>query len=320
MLKYNRYMLEQYIKLSVMTFYKQILSTLNIKMNNNRKMNEQSSTEPCKINDMKMHNIQMNNIGAEMNDIEMANIEMANNINDTGTTKLLFKTSQHIDDNEKEMYSSDSKDYFSNVYKYLKTNYLGVISLGLCACFISYFTSKDYIKSIMTIFIITMITWCGHMLMHCKSNYNMLYLIHQHTHHSPFGETILGKIIEYSIMEFIFFGGGIALMFVILLQRIFKGNYLLNPYVILFWSLSVPLLHEFYYHMLKITDMHKKHHLNQNIGYSPDVWDVAFKTKEDGSKIENENKMVPLLFIVAVLTVLIFVNTPFDFIKYFHIS
>jgi len=207
----------------------------------------------------------------------------------------------------------DSSTYFKNIFNYSKINFSGYIGLALISIIISYFTFKDYFKSIITIIIATFITWLGHLLMHCKCKYNPLYKIHQKTHHSPFAETIIGKLFEYIIMEFIFFGGGIALIFIMIIHKLYNV-YLLNPYVLFFWSISVPLVHEIYYHTFNVTGLHKLHHENQSTGYSPDYWDVIFNTKEHGSPFEKEYIMLPFLIIIACFVILC-VDTPVDFIQ-----
>lgn len=209
----------------------------------------------------------------------------------------------------------DSSVYLINIVNYLKLNLVGIMFLGMFSLLISYFSFKDYITSIITIVIVTLVTWLGHYFTHCNIKYNILYDIHQKTHHSPFADTLLGKLIEYLIIETIFFGGGILLLLVMLIKKLYNV-YILNPYVILYWTISVPIVHELYYHILNVSDFHKLHHQNQNFGYSSDYWDTVFKTKENNSEFENETKIMPIHFIICLLVVA-GINTKFDFINQF---
>jgi hypothetical protein len=245
-----------------------------------------------------------------------------NNVNSNisgQSTSTIFEEENDTNNNyvDNQPMSSDklfnSSKYFENILNYSKLNILGIIGLAVIALLIAFFSFKDYFKSVVTISIATFITWLGHLFMHCENKYNILYKIHQITHHSPFAETMMGKLFEYTIMEFIFFGGGLLLIFIMLIHKFWK-IYLLNPYVLFFWAISVPLVHEIYYHSLKISDLHKTHHANQSTGYSPDYWDVIFQTKKHNSPFEKEYIMIPFLVIIACLVIL-GIDTPVDFIK-----
>jgi hypothetical protein len=203
--------------------------------------------------------------------------------------------------------------YFENVLNYYKVNTPVLLGLGALALFISYFSGKTYINSIITLCISTFVTWLGHFLMHNYNTYNPIAWLHAITHHSPFGKTFLGKLIEYVFIEFLFFGGGLMLAVVILIHRLY-GFYILNPYVILFWSVSVPFIHEVHYHILAMSPFHKIHHEDVQLHFSPDYWDVVLNRKKDGTPIENELLMLPELIFVALLVVCI-IDTKYDFVR-----
>ena len=205
--------------------------------------------------------------------------------------------------------------YFKNILSYYKKNYVGVIVLILFANIISYITDKNYVNGVVTITFGTFITWLGHYLLHHHNTYNPIAKIHKYTHHSPFADTFLGKLIEYVFVEFLFFGGGISLIIIILYYRKYK-TYLLNPYILLFWSLSVPIIHEVYYHILNKSSYHKLHHKTPSKYYSNDHWDSVFMTKGDNSPVEDESNMLLVLLAVCICVCLL-INTKYDFIKYF---
>lgn len=202
-----------------------------------------------------------------------------------------------------------------NVVNYHKKNFVGLFGILLIAIGISYYSGKHYINSIITIIISTFVTWIGHFLMHNYNTYNPISWLHAITHHSPFGDTFIGKLIEYVFIEFIFFGGGLLLFLVIIIHKIYNV-YILNPYVILCWSIAVPYIHEVHYHILNISSFHKLHHLDTNYNYSSDYWDVVMNRKQDETPIENETLILPHLLLIAVFVVYI-IDTKYDFIKYF---
>jgi len=204
--------------------------------------------------------------------------------------------------------------FWGNILEYYKQNILANIGISILTLLISYFSDKRYILSIITIIIVTFITWLGHYLLHHYCKYNPIAWIHSITHHSPFRHTFMGKFIEYVILEFFFFGGGILLFIVLYIHS--KFNYfILNPYVILWWSIAVPYIHEIHYHILKYSSFHKAHHDNSNYNYSPDNWDVIMNTKEDNTEFENEVAALPHLAVLAVI-IICFIHSRFDFIEY----
>jgi hypothetical protein len=204
--------------------------------------------------------------------------------------------------------------YLQQIFKYYDINFVGLIGIVLVAIFIAFFTDKRYINSIFTLFISSFVTWIGHYFMHNYNTHNPIAWLHKLTHHSPFGETFWGKFIEYVIVEFFFFGGGILLLLDILWYRKYHF-FILNPYVILVWTISVPYIHEVHYHLLNMSSFHHLHHLDTSYNYSPDYWDVYMNTKNN-SHIENETLLLPHLAFIAILVILMH-KSKYDFIKYF---
>ena len=98
------------------------------------------------------------------------------------------------------------------------------------------------------------------------------------------------------------------------LSTVKKMHDILDPYVILFWSISVPTIHELYYHNVKLY-FHRIHHEDGNAHYSPELWDIDMNTRSKNIKLDNESLMVPILLGITGLMVS-FINTKYDFIKY----
>jgi len=213
------------------------------------------------------------------------------------------------------MYVYKSDEYFNNILKYVKFNLIGILGICAASLVIGFYSGKEYIKALVTIYIVQFVTWLGHYLLHNYNTYNPLAWLHAITHHSPVGETFVGKFVEYVLLEFIFFGGGILLLIVIWIHYL-SGIYVLNPYVILFWSISVPFIHEVHYHMFSVSSIHKFHHSNPGFNYSNDYWDIMMTTKEDNSEIEHESLMLPEIFFIAML-VISQIGGKSDFIEYF---
>lgn len=206
-------------------------------------------------------------------------------------------------------------NYWGNIFEYYKKNILANIGISILTLIICYFSDKLYILSLITLIVVTFVTWFGHYLLHNYCKYNPISWIHSITHHSPFRHTFMGKFIEYVVLEFFFFGGGILLLIVLYLHSIYH-YFILNPYVILWWSIAVPYIHEMHYHILEFSKFHKAHHENSAYNYSPDNWDVIMNTKENNTHFENEVAVLPHLLLLSIL-IIYFINSPIDFIKYF---
>ena len=193
-------------------------------------------------------------------------------------------------------------------------NYALVVCLTLVGGLFPYFTGlNDYVKSYATLILSTFTTWFGHYILHHHNKYNPIAKLHAKTHHSPFADTFLGKFIEYTVIEFFFFGTGLLLVLTLWVK--YKYDiYILDPYILLYWSLAVPLVHELHYHQMSVTDFHKIHHKYPDTHYSPEIWDVLLGTREKDSPMENEALASPVLLGLA-LVMLLLVNTKFDFIK-----
>lgn len=208
----------------------------------------------------------------------------------------------------------DSNKYWLNIFNYYKINYLILIAFPLIAVLISYYSFKDYLKGIVTLIFSTFILWFSHFVLHNNNRYNIISKLHQATHHSPFGHTVIGKLVEFFIVEFFFFGTGILLIIVLLIHRLYNF-YIFNPYIILFWTFSFMIIHEISHYHPELNAVHKDHHQNPQTSFFPDYWDIIFKTKEHNKKICREYIIIPVLILVAIC-IIFFINSPIDFIRY----
>ena len=211
------------------------------------------------------------------------------------------------------MYHYIPNNLNKNLENYYSYNYGATCVLFFITILISYFSDKSYFKGIITIFIASFITWYCHYAMHLYP-YFTISKIHNLTHHSPFSQTLIGKLLEYFIIEFIFFGAGLLLLLVIFFYKFF-GFYILNPYILFFWASSVPLVHEFYYHQSDKNNIHKMHHKNNLTNLGPDIWDLLMKTKNIDTKIEDETT-ISLIMLVWAIILIPFIGSKFDIIKY----
>lgn len=203
----------------------------------------------------------------------------------------------------------------------IKVNYFGYFLYTVIGTLFAYYTSDGsfsylhYFKSYLTLSFMTWLTWFGHYMLHHHNTYNPIAKIHKYTHHSPFADTFLGKLIEYSFVEFFFFGGGILLILITMIYNNTKV-WLFNPYIVLFWAAAVPIIHEIHYHQLEGSKYHEIHHKFPETTYAPEYWDIVFQTKIPDLPIEDETKMLPIL-IVMTLIMLPLIGTKYDVIKYF---
>ena len=199
------------------------------------------------------------------------------------------------------MYYFKKDDWINNLIKYYEFNYAGWGILVFSAILITFYTNKRYINGLITLFFTTLVTWFGHYALHKFPN-NPISKFHQYTHHSNFGKTLLGKILEYTINEVFFFGGGILFLIVLLIHH-FTNTYILNPYIIIWWTISVPLVHEVYYHQSKTDNIHQLHHKDNLKSLGPDIWDIIFNTKHDNSPMEDETTIGIIMLIWCLLFV-----------------
>ena len=206
----------------------------------------------------------------------------------------------------------NSKKYFQNINEYYKKNYLIILTLILTSFIISYFSYKDYLKSLLTIVIITLHSWAGHVLLHKDLSFNWLGKLHISIHHLNKKETILSNFIEFIFINF-FVGGGLLLILVCII-RYFKKITILNPYIILFWILSFIVIHISSHNNKYLSKLHHYHHINSKTTYTPEYWDIVFKTKDENQSIYKEYFVLPLIILVSLL-ICIFINSPIDFLK-----
>ena len=197
------------------------------------------------------------------------------------------------------MYNYNEKDCINNLLKYYQYNYAASGILFTCCILITYYSDKKYFKGLLSLFIVSWVTWYGHYALHKYPNTPMAKF-HKLTHHSEFGKTFWGKFLEYTINEIWTFGGGILWLFILLLKNI-TGVYWLNPWVIMWWTISVPLVHEVYYHQTTTPNIHDIHHKHHLTSLHPDIWDIILKTKKDNTPIEDETSIAMVMLVWCII-------------------
>jgi hypothetical protein len=197
------------------------------------------------------------------------------------------------------MYKYNDNEWINNIIRYYEFNYAAAGILFTISILLSYYTDKRYINGLFTLWLSTLVTWYGHYFLHKYPN-TSIAKFHNYTHHSKFGKTFLGKFLEYTINEMFFFGGGILWILVLLLHN-YSGVYYLNPYIIMWWTISVPLVHEIYYHQTSKTNIHQLHHKDHLKSLGPDIWDVILKTKHHDTHMEDETSIGLILLIWCIL-------------------
>lgn len=198
------------------------------------------------------------------------------------------------------------------LWDHLILNMLLYIILFFILLYIGHVSNDSNFIRIMSSFgIITLVTWYGHYILHNNTIYNPIAIIHNYTHHSNSKYKILCKLIEYLIIEFIFFGGGIVFIIVLYIKYKYKF-FILNPYIILYWIVILPIVHELYHYY--DAECHNIHHKNTKVNYSPELWDIVMNTKCKKSELFKEYKMTPL-FILMGFFIILFIKSKYNFIK-----
>ena len=206
-----------------------------------------------------------------------------------------------------------SKNYFKNINQYYKKNYLVILTLVLISFFISYLTFKDYVRGLITIFLSTLFLWIGHFSIHYLNNNILISYLHYVNHHGDYSKTLLGNITESFFIELFFFGTGFLFLLTLIIKSIWKV-YILNPYIIIFWTVSYIAIHFLSHHNKELNKQHSYHHKNSSTTFSPEYWDVVFKTKDENQEIYFEYIIIPIIILISLI-VAISIKSPIDFLQ-----
>jgi hypothetical protein len=69
----------------------------------------------------------------------------------------------------------------------------------------------------------------------------------------------------------------------------------------MWWTISVPLVHEVYYHQTTKPNIHTIHHEDNLTSLHPDIWDIILKTKKDNTPIEDETSISVIMLIWCII-------------------
>jgi hypothetical protein len=69
----------------------------------------------------------------------------------------------------------------------------------------------------------------------------------------------------------------------------------------MWWTISVPLVHEVYYHQTTKPNIHDIHHKYQLTSLHPDIWDIILKTKKDKTPIEDETSIAMVMLVWCII-------------------
>ena len=95
------------------------------------------------------------------------------------------------------------------------------------------------------------------------------------------------------------FGPVILLYYFIDLEQ---DHYLVDPYIYLLFFIFYTSTHNINYGLLKVNDVHYKHHLNYSVNYGPDICDIIFKTKYPLNGVENTDHYIPNIIIATIIS------------------
>jgi hypothetical protein len=204
------------------------------------------------------------------------------------------------------MIKYNENESLNNLIKYFNYNYGGLFILILCSTLISFYTDKEYFKGLFSLWLSSLVIWYGHYRLH-KYPDLPLSKFHSWTHHSPFAKTYTGKFLELGLVEIFGFGGGLLWLLVLLVHK-YTNKYYLNPYVIIWYTLAVSLVHEFYYHSQNTKTIHTLHHENEMVNFQPDIWDIVLKTKDNNADMEDETSVALFMFVWCIIFLLIIKN------------
>lgn len=180
-----------------------------------------------------------------------------------------------------------------NYAKFFYIHDKSIIIFIITSIIVDYFTLRNYLLSSFTFFIITLWTYVIHRLFH---SYPDTFGILHHTHHMDNSNMIL--CIFDNIFNFFTIGGAILLIPLMYIKN--KWNiYLLNPFVILIWSLVYSTYHTINYHVLEMNSTHREHHEELTYNYGPEWFDIMFYTKKEDSNIEDMNSGIFNIIVVS---------------------
>jgi hypothetical protein len=135
-----------------------------------------------------------------------------------------------------------------------------------------------------------------------------------HVYHHSTQTTVISYILEL-IYEFLTLF--VPIIFIFLYSYYLPKDNPINKILSIFnvWGMMLYLLfyltmHNINYSLLHVNDIHKIHHEKLIKNMSPDICDIVFFTKDDITKLENTDNMIPNILLPAIL--LYFVKKGFE--------
>jgi hypothetical protein len=153
--------------------------------------------------------------------------------------------------------------------------------------------SKNPVKGLVTLVLVLYFMYFVHYESHVR--YNFLTALH-HYHHandnwlSYWAQVLMEITFPVILLPFYYWCGG----------AIFA-----DPWVIFFSVVFYTTVHNVNYGVFRVNDVHALHHKDVFTNIGPDIFDVAFRTKNaQSAPVENTNHYLPNIVVAAVLTLL----------------
>ena len=210
-----------------------------------------------------------------------------------------------------------TKQFYRNLWKSIKLNWLFYITVFVCCIALSAHTGTSFLNHILTLILVSTIGYFVHYTSH-KISFTTLYKgnknyitenkilntcvtevcrfldFHDETHHN----TEINKTWYNILFEFV---NNVVMQGGLLVALIYFGKQLSISSIIL-WSFFYATVHNINYLFVK-PQTHKNHHTDKHTSYGLDIYDVLFNTKYDPEELEIYNHASVNLFLITVIII-----------------
>mgnify|MGYP001196655951 CR=1 FL=1 len=185
--------------------------------------------------------------------------------------------------------------HMNHIIKSITSNYKSWFTLVISCIIMSYKTSIFYgwIQYILCI----LWAYIAHRMAHEPIGF---FLNRAHIYHHEHTDWI-SHAIQVCVELCASFGPVILLYYFIDLE---KNHYLVDPYIFLLFFIFYTSTHNINYGLLKVNDVHYKHHLDYSVNYGPDICDILFKTKYPHDGVENTDHYIPNILAATLFSYL----------------
>lgn len=185
--------------------------------------------------------------------------------------------------------------HMNHIIKSITINYKSWFTLVISCIIMSYKTSIFYgwIQYILCI----LWAYIAHRMAHEPIGF---FLNRAHIYHHEHTDWI-SHAIQVCVELCASFGPVILLYYFIDLE---KNHYLVDPYIFLLFFIFYTSTHNVNYGLLKVNDVHYKHHLDYSVNYGPDICDILFKTKYPHDGVENTDHYIPNILVATLFSYL----------------